>query len=177
MKTIFILTLLVLSGLMVGCQQRETASKQEPLSEAELLLCLERLEDPNLEVDSIDAFSMGGFVRSTAEVAPFSGEPITVIYLAVDESDPLFYNYFYELAASQKIDAIYDGQLYLKLGILKESPDGELSLDSSAVLSAVRAQDILDALSSGEWISLNMLMAPTLGLGASANSVHPCLID
>ena len=62
--------------------------------------------------------------------------------------------------------------IYLKLGVLEE---GELK--SSAHLGDAAEAEILSEVNSGEEITLNMLMGSSLGKGAAAESVNPCLIE
>lgn len=126
-------------------------------------LCLE--DDPTMLVnnqpfnDGVGQFSMTGTV-----------EAADTVYLVVSDDGSEAFNYFYELAGKLDIDHITGEQLYLKLGILK---DGEL-VSSAHVMDP---EKILSALNSGYEITLNMLMGASLGKGASAASVNPCLIE
>lgn len=117
-------------------------------------------------------FSLSGRVVSETSEAPFSGEPVDIVYLVVTNDDSSAFDYFYDMAAAGKIDKVSDGQLYLKLGILKEG-----GLDSSAYISEEDSAAILRALNSEEEVMLNMLAALTLGQGAYASTVNPCLIE
>lgn len=131
-------------------------------------LCLEKSGDPTMVVDR--EFSMTGRVVSEAGEAPFSGETVEYVYLAVANDDSSDFDYFYE--GSGKIDKAVEGELYLKLGVLEA---GDLS--SSAYISAEDQAAILLALNGESAVTLNMLSASTLGQGASASSVNVCLIQ
>lgn len=175
--------LIFLSALFIlGCEQPPVAVEPEPEETAQLdpQRCLEI--DPMLVVDNeifritdeggVGAFSMAGIVQSMEGEVPFSGERVEFVYLVLSDDGSEVFDYFVDLAGKQDIDKLESGQLYLKLGILE---NGELR--TSASLSREAEGKIVSALSSGETITLNMLMGSSLGQGASTESVHPCLIE
>lgn len=140
-------------------------------------LCLD--SDPSMVVsnepfsEGLGQFSMTGEVQTSEMIAPFSGETMTAVYLVVSDDGSDAFDYFYDLAGKVDIDNIAREQLYLKLGILVEDE----SLQSSAHISADTESKILSALNNGEEVTLDMLMGSSLGKGASAESVNPCLIE
>ena len=154
---------------MAGCQVTSTASLDPQL-------CLD--SDPTMVVsnepfaEGVGQFSMTGEVQTSELIAPFSGETVEAVYLVLSDDGSAAFDYFYELAGKLDIDTIADEQLQMKLGVLA---DGELK--SSAYVGDVAAEKILGAVNSGEEITLNMLMGSSLGRGANAESVNPCLIE
>lgn len=143
-------------------------------------LCLDYSGDPTMVVDNepfrlvdgagLGQFSFTGTVLSLEQSAPFSGKPMTVVYLDTVDDGSEAHRYFYD-----KADGTIDGvqaQLLLKLGILE---GGELS--SSAYLNPETQTAILTALETGETLTLNMLAGVQLGRGMSAEAVNPCLIE
>lgn len=161
---------LILFALLAGCQMTPTATLDPQL-------CLDA--DPTLVVDNapfrdgVGQFSMTGEVQTSELEVPFTGDTVEVVYLVLSDDGSEAFDYFYELAGKLAIDNIAREQLYLKLGILVEDE----TLESSAYLSSDTEFKILSALNSGEEITLNMLMGSSLGKGASAESVNPCLIE
>ncbi len=142
-------------------------------------LCLANSDDPLMVVDNqpfhdgIGQFQMTGEVQTSTEIAPFSEEEVDVVYLVLSDDGSSAFDYFYDLASKQTIDKIAREELYLRVGVLEE----EDSIVSSAYISKVTQGEILSALNSGQEITLDMLMGSQLGQGASATSVHPCLIE
>ena len=145
-----------------------------PTASLDPQLCLDT--DPSMVVsneafqDGVGQFSMTGEVKSAQVEAPFSGETTTAVYLVVSDDGSEAFDYFYELAGKLDIDTVADEQLYLKLGVLVEG-----KLVSSAHIDDT--EKIVSAVNSSEAITLNMLMGSSLGKGASAESVNPCLIE
>ena len=150
--------LLFTAALLAGCEVTSTASLDPQL-------CLD--SDPTMVVDNEPFHDGIGQFSMTGEVQTGEGE---AVYLVLSDDGSSAFDYFYELAGKLDIDVIEDEQLYLKLGILENG-----KLKSSAHLGD--AERIIDALNSGEAITLNMLMGSSLGRGASAESVNPCLIE
>lgn len=147
---------------LAGCQVSPTATLDPQL-------CL--ANDPTLVVstapfeDGVGQFTMTGEVQTS--------EPMAAVYLVLSDDGSEAFDYFYELTGKLAIDKVAREQLYLKLGVLVEDE----ALESSAYVSADTEAEILSALNSGEEITLNMLMGSSLGKGASAESVNPCLIE
>ena len=161
--------LLFTAVLLAGCEVTSTASLDPAL-------CLD--SDPPMVVsnspfhEGVGQFSMTGEVQTAEMEAPFSGETVDAVYLVLSDDGSEAFDYFYAMAGKLAIDNIAREQLYLKLGVLEE---GELK--SSAHLGDAAEAEILSAVNSGEEITLNMLMGSSLGKGAAAESVNPCLIE
>lgn len=163
---------ILVTAALLGCTS--------PTASLDPQMCIEHSGDPTMVVDNepfrledgvgIGQFSFTGTLVSLEQSAPFSGEPIKVVYLETLDDGSEAHRYFYD-----KADGTIDGvqaMLLFKLGIL----EGE-GLSSSAYVSAETEEAILTALETGEELTLNMLAGIQMGMGMSANSVNPCLIE
>ncbi|MFA4814854.1 MAG: hypothetical protein WC924_01070 [Candidatus Gracilibacteria bacterium] len=156
MKKLFLLT-----AALLGCTVT-------PLATNDSQFCL----DTEPFHDGIGQFSMTGYVLNEKGEAPFSGKMVDIVYLTVTNDGTDAFDYFYERAETGKIDKLSAGQLYLKLGVLEDE-----ILSSSAIISTQDELAILNALNSGEEVTLSLRTTLTLGQGAVVSSVNPCLIE
>ena len=122
------------------------------------------------ENGALGQFSMTGKLVTQAETAPFSGEPITVVYLVAAPDGSEAFNYFFNIGPS--LNKVMNEHLYLKMGLLSEN-----ILDTSSYISAAAQAKLLSALDTDNEVTVTALVASLPGKGASANTVSPCVID
>ena len=111
----------------------------------------------------VGAFSFTGEVVSEEGTNPYTSEAVNFVYLVVSDDGSSAFDYFYDLAEKLKIDKQVDGQLYLKLGLLENG-----ALQSNAYIK--------DAPAVRETVTLNMLIGTRSAMGATVDTVNPCLI-
>jgi len=125
------------------------------------------------ENGAVGQFTMEGTVVSEAALAPYSGEPIEVVYLVVNDDGSKAFEYFeHYIEGNDSINKMVEGQLYFKLGVLQ----GGL-VKNDATMSAEAQQKILSALESGEVVRLIMTEETRAAVGATKYTIMPRVVE
>lgn len=113
-------------------------------------------------------FTLTGHPVLLEEEAPFRETPTFIdgVYLVPDSS----HLELIELLIGTPLNMVIDEQFYLKLGFI----NGKGDLESSAEI--VNSELILNAIETGDSVTLNMNIVNQMGHGGYEGSVLPCVI-